>query len=64
MLKPCFSSNTKVEYIENGRVGMDDMKYTTQENATDCRIFVEVSECSVYEELYLPRIPCYTPASQ
>ena len=64
LLKPCFSSNTKVEYIENGRVGIDDMKYTTQENATDCRIFVEVSECSVYEELYLPRIPCYTPASQ
>ena len=24
LLKPCFSSNTKVEYIENGRVGMGD----------------------------------------
>lgn len=38
LLNPCFSSSTKVEYTDNGRVGKDESRYIVNENMIDCRI--------------------------
>lgn len=35
LLKPCFSSRTKVWYTESGIVGIDDTKKTTHANAIE-----------------------------